>query len=138
MSKVPLRIPRQTERDVYARFERFCFRHQGPYKAWGREIHHRMRRQAGGHILSNLVLLCSACHLEVHDQPEQSRLDGWIIPANSRITPADIATIPVWKPSAGYFLLPDFSNQPNKPQPVGVEFARHRLAMYGLTNGATV
>lgn len=46
----------------------------------GAEQHHRVRRRDGGHRLSGLVLLCSACHTAVTLNPLTAKLTGYIVP----------------------------------------------------------
>lgn len=43
-------------------------------------IHHKLRRGQGGtNMMSNLLALCSRCHRLVHDNPEQSYLEGTLL-----------------------------------------------------------
>ena len=43
-------------------------------------IHHRMRRShGGGDDEDNLMALCSPCHSGIHDHPQDSYRDGYMI-----------------------------------------------------------
>lgn len=47
-------------------------------------IHHKLRRGQGGtNMMSNLLALCSRCHRLVHDNPEQSYLEGTLLRRHS-------------------------------------------------------
>ena len=58
-------------------------------------LHHRkLRSQSGIDHVSNLVAICYICHQQVHANPKDSKLRGWICP--SYLDPADY---PVYLPS---------------------------------------
>jgi len=67
-------IPRKTRLAVVER-DRVCLR----CGRGGTDLHHRQRRQVGGHETWNLVLLCRECHSWAHANPEAAREEGWII-----------------------------------------------------------
>lgn len=46
----------------------------------GGERHHRIRRRDGGDRFANLLMLCRVCHGLVHQHPEESKANGWIVP----------------------------------------------------------
>jgi len=71
-------IPRSMREQVCRRDESKCSR-CGTYPA--ADNHHRQRRAVGGHRLSNLILLCRACHGFVHANPQAARDNGWIVSA---------------------------------------------------------
>ena len=56
------------------------------------ERHHRIRRRDRGDRLSNLLALCSACHLWITDHPEEAYANGWSIRALDDVDPE---TMPV-------------------------------------------
>lgn len=64
----------------------------------GEQIHHRRPRAAGGtrrkdvNLPSNLVLLCSPCHLAVERNRNDSRDNGWLIPQSCSDLPAQPLT----------------------------------------------
>lgn len=41
--------------------------------------HHRKRRREGGDSLSNIILVGSECHAEIHAHPELARREGFIV-----------------------------------------------------------
>lgn len=45
----------------------------------GREIHHRVRRRDGGHLLDVVILLCGACHRWAHSHPTEAKRTGFIV-----------------------------------------------------------
>lgn len=51
-----------------------------------RDVHHRQRRKVGGHVLSNMIMLCgwgntTGCHGWVHAHPNAARDEGFIVSA---------------------------------------------------------
>jgi 5-methylcytosine-specific restriction endonuclease McrA len=48
--------------------------------------HHRLLRAQGGpDIIENCMLLCAACHRRVHESPELSYEQGWMIRSSSAL-----------------------------------------------------
>lgn len=48
------------------------------------QVHHILPRSAGGgHQQENLTALCLLCHIWVHDNPKESKEDGWLKDRNS-------------------------------------------------------
>lgn len=72
----------------------------------GEQIHHRRPRGMGGtrdpliNATSNLVLLCSACHLHVETHRTEAFNDGWLVSQHSSRLPSAIPLVvhglPVW------------------------------------------
>ena len=51
-------------------------------------VHHRkLRKQGGTNTLENLVPLCLRCHNVIHEHPETSYAEGWLIHAWDAVTP---------------------------------------------------
>ncbi len=51
-------------------------------------MHHRLRRSQGGkHTVANLLHLCAACHLYIHDHPAESFAEGWLLHAPAASVP---------------------------------------------------
>lgn len=95
--------------------------------------HHRLRRADGGHTVSNLILLCGSGttghHGWAHSHVRQARAIGLIIPAVSRITPADVPSIPV-KTHRGWELRPDEGGFELIPEATALEL----LDSFGMVN----
>lgn len=68
----------------------------------GVEIHHRMRRVAGGDRLSNLLALSPACHQHWTTHPAEAIARGIIVP-----THADPADVPVLWRGTSWSILTD-------------------------------
>jgi 5-methylcytosine-specific restriction endonuclease McrA len=72
------------------------------------QIHHRKPRGAGGtsdpkiNVLSNLLVLCSACHVEVESDRAVAYEQGWLVRRN-----ADPAKTRVWLAFRGFSWLSD-------------------------------
>lgn len=49
-----------------------CYSPNGPL-----ERHHVLRRSQGG-TDKDVVLMCRACHREIHQYPGEARLEGWL------------------------------------------------------------
>ena len=86
---------------------------------FGLDPHHRKLKGAGGtpdpaiHALSNLVMLCRACHDYAHANPAEARVQGWIVRTlpEARTTPIDSYTGRLWLTDDGRALL----NDPHTP-----------------------
>ena len=52
-----------------------------PHRCKGKAdvIHHKQRRNVGGHALDNLLHLCDGCHRFCHSHPEWAREQGFIV-----------------------------------------------------------
>lgn len=59
-----------------------------------REKAHRIPRNMRWHIPSGIADLCRQCHHFFTTNPRVAKAQGWNLPANSRITPADLRVIP--------------------------------------------
>lgn len=93
--------------------------------------HHRQPRAVGGHLPSNLILLCGSgttgCHGWVHAHPEDSRAEGYIVPANGRARPRVIPIL-----SRGlWFELDDLGGRTVLDVVAAIEI----LTSYGLVAG---
>lgn len=72
------------------------------------QLHHRKPRGAGGssdpaiNYPSNLLALCSQCHLEVESDRTVSKEQGWLVPFEQ-----DPAETPVWIAGLGKVFLND-------------------------------
>lgn len=70
------------------------------------QIHHRKPRGAGGsrdpaiNSPSNLLALCSQCHVEVESDRTKAYEQGWLVHREN-----DPAVVPVWLAFRGYSLL---------------------------------
>ncbi len=88
-------------------------------------MQHRIRRHAGGHQPSNLILLCGSatsrgCHRLAENRDADARRRGLWLPANT-IPPVDPATVPVWYASdEAWFLLDDDGGRARCPAPEAV------------------
>lgn len=90
--------------------------------------HHRQRRAAGGHVTSNIILLCGSgttlCHGWVHAHPEVATMRGFIVPANGR---ARSLVIPLLS-RGQWWLLDDVGGQELIPEATALE----TLAAFGM------
>lgn len=80
-----------------------CEKCGGDLLGVGLERHHRQRRRDGGDRISNLLALHPACHKWITEHPEESKVNGWIVPA----WVADPALVPVQLPGGGLWVLGD-------------------------------
>lgn len=90
--------------------------------------HHRQRRGAGGHVTSNLILLCGSgttgCHGWVHSHVTMAVSRGLIVPVNGR---ARSKFIPIYL-RGSWWLLDDVGGQVQVPEATALE----TLAAFGL------
>jgi hypothetical protein len=79
-----VRIPQSIRDDVLDRDERLCQRCGLALEGQRYSLHHRRRRQVGGHTMANLVSLCGSgttgCHGEIGSYRNDAVRDGWIVP----------------------------------------------------------
>lgn len=87
-------VPPTMKLVVDSRDKQKCVR-CGKWLANNGSRHHRQRRQVGGHLVVNLILLCGSgtegCHGWVHANPRAARLEGLIVKSNV----VDIASVPL-------------------------------------------
>lgn len=87
MSAIPPKVRAQVEYRSGGRCEAQIHTHDHRCKGVASVIHHKQRREVGGHVLDNLIHLCSTpvgglgegCHEFVHANPEWSRSVGFIV-----------------------------------------------------------
>lgn len=107
MSTVPALVTRQVD----MRDEWCCRRCGIRLSIVAGSRHHRQRRAAGGHVTSNLILLCgsgtSGCHGWVHSHVMLATSQGLIVPVNGR---ARSRFIPVYLRGT-WWLLDDMGKQ---------------------------
>lgn len=79
-----VRIPKSIRDDVLDRDERLCQRCGLALEGQRYSLHHRRRRQVGGHTMANLVSLCGSgttgCHGQIGSYRINAVRDGWIVP----------------------------------------------------------
>jgi hypothetical protein len=122
-------VPASIARAVDDRDGERCVRCGVSLKLVSGSRHHRQRRAVGGHTPSNLILLCGSgttgCHGWVHSHPDDSRADGYIVPANGRARPRLIPIL-----SRGlWFELDDLGSK----HVLDAQVALGILADYGLS-----
>jgi hypothetical protein len=49
--------------------------------------HRKLRKHLGPDTDDNLLAVCHPCHRHIHDQPEESYMNGTLIPSWAEITP---------------------------------------------------
>ncbi len=75
--------------------DKFCVR----CGAEGSQVHHRILGKRKDNRASNLILLCGACHVIVHEHSRESRGNGWIV---TRHGPRDATvSVPVFYAQPG-------------------------------------
>ena len=65
---------------VYDRAGRLCER-CGTGRRRLTPHHRKLLSQGGRDEITNMLSLCSICHDEVHDEPTDSMVNGWIVPS---------------------------------------------------------
>lgn len=72
------RLPSATEKALAHRAGARCECCGKPLRARNRH-HRKLRSQGGSDAVTNLVLICPACHNTIHNNPEWSKEHGWIV-----------------------------------------------------------
>ncbi len=102
-------IPTATRQAVHSRAGGRCERCSGR----GYQMHHRQRRREGKHAIENLVLLCGACHIDVHAHPAMAREEGFVI--SVAVDREEIRTVPITLPGGHLVLLTTDGTYSMKP-----------------------
>lgn len=92
-----------------------------------KDMAHRIPRNTGGHAPSNIAHLCRPCHDWCHANPTKAYASGWIVRANSRVTPADMGDIPARSRDNWVLLLDDGGKRPIR-EAIAVEL----LTVFGI------
>lgn len=93
------------------------------------EMAHRIPRDVGGHAPSNIAHLCHTCHAYCHAHPKRAYLEGWIVRANSKVTPSDMDTVPA-RDRDGWVLFPHTGQEPRRiPEGKALDL----LSLWGIT-----
>lgn len=89
---------------------------------------HRIPRDVGGHLPSNLAHLCRTDHRWSHANPKKSYLEGWTVRANSKVKPSDMDTVPA-RTRDGWVLFTHDGQRRQIREALALEF----LDLFGIT-----
>jgi len=114
----PKEIPDTLRDDVLDRDERTCQRCGLGLEGQRYSLHHRRRRQVGGHSMANLVSLCGSgttgCHGEVESYRTIAIGEGWLVPEGVKPEQWPVRR---WTPDGLRWMQPGDGWVPASPHP---------------------
>lgn len=130
-------IPKRVRDAVKARSGLICERCLNELAT---DMAHRLPRNTRIHTPENLGHLGRTCHSWAHAHPRAARREGWILPANSRITAEYVGAIPVRSRDEWLILASHIENGRLISTKVTIReaLALELLAEFGVTGTVTV